>query len=112
MKKIEAMIRPQKLEEVKKALCEAKIEGVTAIEVRGHGKQKGFVQHYRTSETLINFLPKVMIIVVVKDEDLGKAVRAIVKVAHTGEIGDGKIFVSNIENVIRIRTGEEGELAL
>ncbi len=112
MKKIECVIRPQKLEEVKKALTDAGIVGMTVTEVRGYGKQKGFVQHYRTSDTLVNLLPKVKIVVVVKEEDLDKTIDTIVKAAQTGEVGDGKIFVTEVVQVIRIRTGEKGKEAI
>ena len=112
MKKIECVIRSQKLEEVKKALTEAGIVGMTVTEVRGYGKQKGFVQHYRASESLVNLIPKTKIELVVKEEDLQKAIDIIVNAAKTGEVGDGKIFVSDIADVIRIRTGEKGKEAI
>lgn len=112
MKRIQCVIRPQKLEEVKKALTDIGIVGMTVTEVRGYGKQKGFVQHYRTSETLVNLLPKVEIEVVVKNADLEKTLKAISESAKTGEVGDGKIFISPVEEVVRIRTGEKGETAI
>jgi nitrogen regulatory protein P-II 1 len=112
MKKIECVIRIQKLDEVKKALTDLGIVGMTVTEVRGYGRHKGFVQHYRASETLVNFLPKIMIAVVVKDDDKDRAIEAIISSAKTGQIGDGKIFVSSVDEVIRIRTGEAGEAAL
>lgn len=112
MKKIQCVIRPQKLEEVKKALTDAGIVGMTVTEVRGYGKQKGFVQHYRTSETLVNLLPKIQIELVVKNGDLEKTVKAITESAKTGEVGDGKIFISSLDDVVRIRTGEKGETAI
>ena len=112
MKKINCIIRPQKLEEVKKALTEVGIIGMTVAEVRGYGKQKGFVQHYRTSETLVNLLPKVEIKVVVEDKDLERTVQVIMNAAKTGEVGDGKIFISEVVDVIRIRTGERGAKAI
>lgn len=112
MKRIQAIVRPQKLEDVKKALTDAGFFGLTVTEVRGFGRQKGFVQHYRASETLVNLLPKVEIEAVVKDSDVDKAIGAIVSSAKTGEVGDGKIFVSEVAQVVRIRTGEKGETAL
>ncbi len=112
MKKITCVIRSQKLEEVKKTLTDAGIVGMTVTEVRGYGKQKGFVHHYRASETLVNLIPKTKIEVVVKDEELQKTIDAIVGAAKTGEVGDGKIFVSELVDVIRIRTGEKGKEAI
>lgn len=112
MKKIECVIRPQKLEDVKKALTDAGIIRMTVTEVRGYGKQKGMVQHYRTTETLVNLLPKMEIQIVVSDEDVDRTVQAIANAAKTGEIGDGKIFISPISEVIRIRTGEKGDDAI
>lgn len=112
MKKIECVIRSQKLEEVKKALTGIGIVGMTVTEVRGYGKQKGFVQHYRASETLVNLIPKTEIKVVVKEEDLQKAIDAIIGAAKTGEVGDGKIFISDLVDVIKIRTGEKGKEAI
>ena len=106
MKKIEAIIKPFKLEEVKDALGEVGIEGMTVSEVKGFGRQKGHTEIYRGSEYTVDFLPKVKIEVVVADENLAATVEAIRKAAQTGRIGDGKIFVSDIDEAIRIRTGE------
>lgn len=112
MVKIEAMIRPQKLDEVKVALDEMGLTGITVSEIRGSGKQKGITQTYRGSQYTVNLLPKVKIEVVVKDEDVREASEAIINAARTGEIGDGKIFLIPVANAIRIRTGEEGDIAL
>ena len=112
MKLIIAIIKPFKLEEVKNALAEAGIEGMTVSEVKGFGRQKGHTEIYRGSEYTVDFLPKVKIEIAVADEVAGKAVDAILKAAKTGKIGDGKIFVLPLENVIRIRTGETGETAV
>ncbi len=112
MKKIEAIIRPQKVEDIREALIEAGIKGMTISEVRGIGRQKGHTELYRGSEYQIDFLPKMKIEVVVPDEKLDTAVQIIVKVAKTGQVGDGKIFVTTIEEVIRVRTEEMGEEAL
>jgi nitrogen regulatory protein P-II 1 len=112
MKKIECIIGAQKLEDVKTALTDLGIVGMTATEVKGFGKQRGFVQHYRTSERLVSFLPKIHVAVVVKDAELDQAVDAIIAAVRTGAVGDGKIFVSTIDEVIRIRTGERGDAAL
>ena len=112
MYKIEAIVKPQKLDEVKQALSDVGQIGMTAQEVRGYGRQKGFTEVYRGSEYKINFVAKVLITLVVKDADLDKAIKAIQDKARTGEIGDGKIFVSKLENVIRIRTGETGTAAI
>jgi len=108
VKKIEAIIKPFKLDEVKEALQEVGLQGITVIEAKGFGRQKGHTELYRGAEYVIDFLPKVKIEVVVNDEQLEPAIEAIRKAAETGRIGDGKIFVSNIEQVIRIRTGETG----
>ena len=108
MKKIEAIIKPFKLEEVKDALGEAGIEGMTVTEVKGFGRQKGHTELYRGAEYVVDFLPKVKVEIVLPDEMVEKAVDAIRKAAQTGRIGDGKIFVSNIEEAVRIRTGETG----
>ena len=108
MKKLEAIIKPFKLEEVKEALAELGIEGMTVTEVKGFGRQKGHTEIYRGSEYTVDFLPKVKIEVVMEDSMVERAVEAILQAAHTGRIGDGKIFVSNIEEAIRIRTGESG----
>ena len=112
MKKIEAVIKPFKLDEVREALSEVNISGLTVTEVKGFGRQKGHTELYRGAEYVVDFLPKIKLEVVVSDEMLETAVDAIVKAAHTGKIGDGKIFISNIEQVIRIRTGELNEAAL
>lgn len=112
MKKIEAIIKPFKLEDVKESLSAIGIEGMTVIEVKGFGQQKGHTEIYRGSEYTIDFLPKIKIEVVVPDALAEQAVEAIVNSARTGKIGDGKVFVSSIENAIRIRTGESGEKAV
>jgi nitrogen regulatory protein P-II 1 len=108
MKKIEAIIKPFKLDEVKEALQEAGIQGITVLEAKGFGRQKGHTELYRGAEYVVDFLPKVKIEVVVSDENLGPAIEAIRGAAQTGRIGDGKIFVSQIDEAIRIRTGETG----
>ena len=112
MKKIEAIVRPHKVDEVREALIEAGIKGMTILEVKGIGRQKGHTEVYRGSEYHLEFLPKSKIEVVVPDKLLDTAIRIIVKVSKTGEVGDGKLFVSNIEEAIRIRTDESGENAL
>jgi len=112
MKKIEAIIKPFKLEEVKEALADLGIEGMTVSEVKGFGRQKGHTEIYRGSEYTVDFLPKIKIEVVVTDSLLEGAIAAIVKSAKTGKIGDGKVFVSPVEEVIRIRTDETGEKAI
>ena len=112
MKKIEAIIKPFKLDEVKEALQEAGVQGITVLEAKGFGRQKGHTELYRGAEYVVDFLPKVKIEVVVTDERLAQTVDAIRKAAQTGRIGDGKIFVSNIEEAIRIRTGEAGQDAI
>jgi len=112
MKKIEAIIKPFKLEEVREALSELGVSGLTVTEVKGFGRQKGHTELYRGAEYVVDFLPKVKVEVVVSTELLDTAVEAIIKAAHTGKIGDGKIFVSTVEQVIRIRTGETNETAL
>ncbi len=112
MKKIEAVIKPFKLEEVREALSEIGINGLTVTEVKGFGRQKGHTELYRGAEYTIDFLPKVKLELVVAEDILDAAMDAIVKSAHTGKIGDGKIFVSNIEQAIRIRTGETGDEAV
>jgi nitrogen regulatory protein PII len=112
MKKIEAIIKPFKLEEVKDALGEIGIQGMTVAEVKGFGRQKGHTEIYRGSEYTVDFLPKVRIEVVVADGRVDAAVAAIIKAAKTGKIGDGKVFVSKIEEAIRIRTEEKGEGAV
>ncbi len=112
MKKIEAVIKPFKLEEVKDALSDVGIEGMTVIEVKGFGRQKGHTEIYRGSEYTVDFLPKIKLEVVLADAQVDAAVAAILKAAKTGKIGDGKIFVSHIEQSIRIRTEEKGEQAV
>ncbi len=112
MKKIEAIIKPFKLEEVKDALADLGIEGMTVSEVKGFGRQKGHTEIYRGSEYTVDFLPKIKIEVVLGDSLLESAVAAIVKSAKTGKIGDGKVFVSSVEEAIRIRTDETGEKAV
>ena len=112
MKKIEAIIKPFKLEEVKDALAEAGINGMTVSEVKGYGRQAGHTGLYRGAEYVVDFIPKVKVEVVVKAEDVDTVVEKIVQAARTGKIGDGKIFVTNIEKTIRIRTGEEDEEAI
>lgn len=112
MKKIEAIIKPFKLDDVREALSEIGITGMTAIEVKGFGRQKGHTELYRGAEYVIDFLPKVKIEIVVKDSQLDSCIEAITNAARTGKIGDGKIFVGNVERVIRIRTGEEGDDAI
>ncbi len=112
MKKIEAIIKPFKLEDVKEALSNLGVEGMTVSEVKGFGRQKGHTEIYRGSEYTVDFLPKIKIEVVLADAVVNSAVDAIVKAAKTGKIGDGKVFVSSIENAIRIRTEETGESAV
>lgn len=108
MKKIEAVIKPFKLDEVKEALQEVGLQGITVIEAKGFGRQKGHTELYRGAEYVVDFLPKVKIEIIVADETVEPAIDAIRKAAQTGRIGDGKIFVSSVEEVIRIRTGETG----
>jgi nitrogen regulatory protein P-II 1 len=112
MKKIEAIIKPFKLDEVREALSGLGVSGLTVTEVKGFGRQKGHTELYRGAEYVVDFLPKVKVEVVVSSELLDTAVEAIIKAAHTGKIGDGKIFISTVEQVIRIRTGETNETAL
>ena len=112
MKKIEAIIKPFKLEEVKDALSEAGVEGMTVSEVKGFGRQKGHTEIYRGNEYTVDFLPKIKIEIVLADNLVTAAVEAIVQAAKTGKIGDGKVFVSAVEEVIRIRTEERGEKAV
>ena len=112
MKKIEAIIRHYKLEDVKNALTELGVQGMTLLEVRGFGRQKGHTEMYRGTEYAVDFVPKVKIEIVVADSQLTGAVDTIMRTAQTGQIGDGKIFVSDLANIIRIRTGEVGENAL
>jgi nitrogen regulatory protein P-II 1 len=112
MKKIEAYIKPFKLDEVKEALMEVGVGGMSVIEVRGFGRQRGHKELYRGSEYKVDFLPKLRVEVVVKDEDVERVVKAIASAARTGQIGDGKIFISKVEDAIRVRTGESGEEVL
>ena len=112
MKKIEAVIRHFKLEEVKDALTEIGVQGMTVSEVRGFGRQKGHKEQYRGTEYTVDFLPKVKMEVVVSEAERDSVIEVIQRTARTGQIGDGKIFVINLENMIRIRTGESGESAL
>jgi nitrogen regulatory protein P-II 1 len=112
VKKVEAIIKPFKLDEVKESLQEIGIQGLSVIEAKGFGRQKGHTELYRGAEYVVDFLPKVKIEVVVPDEQLGFTLEAIINAAKTGKIGDGKIFVSTVEQAIRIRTGEEGPDAL
>ena len=112
MKKIEAIIKPFKLDEVKEALQEAGIQGLSVIEVKGFGRQKGHTELYRGAEYIVDFLPKVKIEIIIDDELLESAIECIEQSAKTGKIGDGKIFVSTIDQAIRIRTGEKGNEAI
>ncbi len=112
MKKIEAIIKPFKLDEVKEALHEVGLQGITVLEAKGFGRQKGHTELYRGAEYVVDFLPKVKIELVVDDEMLERAVEAIQQAAHTGRIGDGKIFISHVEEAIRVRTGERGSEAI
>ena len=112
MKKIEAVIKPFKLDEVKDALHEIGLQGITVMEAKGFGRQKGHTELYRGAEYVVDFLPKVKIEIVLEDNMLERAVEAIRQAAHTGRIGDGKIFVSTVEDAIRIRTGETGVEAI
>jgi nitrogen regulatory protein P-II 1 len=112
MKKIEAIIKPFKLDEVREALSEIGVTGLTVTEVKGFGRQKGHTELYRGAEYVVDFLPKVKLEVVVADSLLERAMESIINAARTGKIGDGKIFVSTVEQVVRIRTGESGEAAI
>ena len=112
MKKIEVYIKPFKLDEVKEALMEAGVGGMSVTEVKGFGRQRGHTELYRGSEYKVDFLPKIRVDVVVKDEDVERVVKGIIAAARTGQIGDGKIFISNVEDAIRVRTGESGEEVL
>ena len=112
MKKIEAIIKPFKLDEVKEALQEIGLQGITVIEAKGFGRQKGHTELYRGAEYVVDFLPKVKVEVVIDDDSLDKAVEAIQNAAKTGRIGDGKIFISTVDEAIRIRTGETGSEAI
>jgi len=112
MKKIEAVIKPFKLDEVREALAEVGVTGLTVTEVKGFGRQKGHTELYRGAEYVVDFLPKVKLEVVVVENLLDQAIEAIVKAARTGKIGDGKIFVTSVDHVVRIRTGEINEAAI
>lgn len=112
MKKIEAIIKPFKLDEVKEALQEMGVQGMTVLEAKGYGRQKGHTELYRGAEYVVDFLPKIKVEVVVEDSQLEAAIEAITNAARTGRIGDGKIFVSDIAEVVRIRTGETGPAAV
>lgn len=112
MKKIEAIIKPFKLDEVREALSDVGITGLTVTEVKGFGRQKGHTELYRGAEYVVDFLPKIKIEIVVNNEDADAAIDAIIKAARTGKIGDGKIFVMPVEHVVRIRTGETNESAV
>ena len=112
MKKIEAIIKPFKLDEVKEALHDVGVSGITVTEAKGFGRQKGHTELYRGAEYVVDFLPKVKVEVVVKSGDVDRCVEAIVRAARTGKIGDGKIFVTSVEQVLRIRTGEVDEAAV
>ena len=112
MKKIEAVVKPFKLDEVREALSEIGVTGLTVTEVKGFGRQKGHTELYRGAEYVVDFLPKVKVEVVLGDALVERAIEAIVKAARTGMIGDGKIFVTTVEQVVRIRTGESGEAAV
>ncbi|MBO6826704.1 MAG: P-II family nitrogen regulator [Sneathiella sp.] len=112
MKKIEAIIKPFKLDEVKEALQEVGLQGITVTEAKGYGRQKGHTELYRGAEYVVDFLPKVKIEIVLEDEMVERALEAIQNAARTGRIGDGKIFISTVEEVIRIRTGETGPEAV
>ncbi|MBP8278143.1 MAG: P-II family nitrogen regulator [Propionivibrio sp.] len=112
MKKIEAIIKPFKLDEVREALSDIGVSGLTVTEVKGFGRQKGHTELYRGAEYVVDFLPKVKIEIVIADDLVDTAIDSIIKAAHTGKIGDGKIFVMSVEQVVRIRTGETGDAAL
>jgi nitrogen regulatory protein P-II 1 len=112
MRKVEAIIKPFKLDEVKEALNEIGIQGITVSEVKGFGRQKGHTELYRGAEYVVDFIPKIKMEIIVKDDMAAKVIETIAETARTGRIGDGKIFVTSVEEVIRIRTGETGEDAL
>ena len=112
MKKIEAIIKPFKLDEVREALSEIGVMGMTATEVKGFGRKKGHTELYRGAEYIVDFLPKVKLDLLVSDQIADKVVDTIVRIAHTGKIGDGKIFILNVEDAVRIRTGERGDKAI
>lgn len=112
MKKIEAIIRPSRLHDIKEALSEAGVKGMTATEVRGFGRQKGHKEIFRGAEYKVDFLPKIKLEIVIKAEDLEKAIKIIQNTANTGQVGDGKIFILPVEDVVRIRTAERGRNAI
>ena len=112
MKKIEAIIKPFKLDDVKEALHEIGVQGMTVVEAKGFGRQRGHTELYRGAEYVVDFLPKLKVEVVIQDSAVPNAIEAISKAAHTGKIGDGKIFVSDVNEAVRIRTGETGDSAL
>ena len=112
MKKVEAIIKPFKLDEVREALSDMGVSGLTVTEVKGFGRQKGHTELYRGAEYVVDFLPKVKVEVIMADNLVDRAIEAIVKAARTGKIGDGKIFVTGVEQTVRIRTGESGEAAV
>ncbi len=112
MKKVEAIIKPFKLDDVREALSEIGVTGMTVVEVRGFGRQKGHTELYRGAEYVVDFLPKVKLEVVLADDQVERAVEVIAEAARTGKIGDGKIFVTSVERIVRIRTGEENEQAI
>ena len=112
MKKVEAIIKPFKLDEIKEALNDLGLQGITVLEAKGFGRQKGHTELYRGAEYVVDFLPKVKIELIIEDQQLDSAIEAIQKAAHTGRIGDGKIFISTIDDAIRIRTGERGNEAV
>jgi nitrogen regulatory protein P-II 1 len=112
MKKIEAIVKPFKLDEVRDAINETGVQGMTVTEVKGFGRQKGHTELYRGAEYVIDFIPKIKIEIVVADDMVGKVIEVIERTARTGKIGDGKIFVYNVEEAVRIRTGERGDVAL
>jgi nitrogen regulatory protein P-II 1 len=112
MKKVEAVLKPFKLDEVREALSDIGVTGLTVTEVKGFGRQKGHTELYRGAEYVVDFLPKVKVEVIIADTLVERAIEAIIKAARTGKIGDGKIFVTNVEQAVRIRTGESGEAAV
>ena len=112
MKRIEAIVKPFKLDEVREALSDIGVTGLTVTEVKGFGRQRGHTELYRGAEYVVDFLPKVRIEVILPDDMIERAIEAIIRAARTGKIGDGKIFVSNVDQVVRIRTGETGEAAV
>jgi len=112
MKKIEAVIKPFKLDEVREALSEIGVTGLTVTEVKGFGRQRGHTELYRGAEYVVDFLPKVKVTLIIGDTAVDRAIEAIIKAARTGKIGDGKIFVTDVDQVVRIRTGESGEQAI